>query len=403
MLALLLVVGCKDVMYETAVPVEEVQVAPQRAIIDLAPREVRGPLQQPGTGKVVKVGLLLPLTGGNADIGRAMQDAATVALFDKYANLSPAQASIRVELLPKDTGDTPAQARVAMQSALDEGAELIIGPLFADATQAAAPLAAERGISVISLSNNRGAAGSGIYAFGFSPQEQTIRVVRFALASGKLRVAALVPDAPLGEAVLAAAREATESVGTKLAAEVRYAPQGVGIEAALSQLLPPGGPPNFDALLLPEGGPALATILRALASRGVSLPQVQLLSTGMWDDANLIRRVNLEGAWLASSPPQATALFEQRFAATYKYVPPRIASLSYDAVALAVTLATSGRPFVPVALNNSAGFAGPANGVFRLKPDGTVERALAVLQVQGSGFVVIDPAPQGFTSQAVLQ
>lgn len=348
------------------------------------------------TGRTVRVGLLLPLTGRSAEMGRAMQDAATLSLFDKYAALSVRQGTVKVELLPKDTGDTPEQAVAAMQSAIDEGAEFIIGPLFSDATEAAAAVARAKNIQVLSLSNNTARGGNGVYMYGFSPQEQAARVVTFAAGAGKARIAALVPDSPFGTMVLGAARDAMAKQGMVLAKEVRYSPQGVGIDAAANALVPDGAAPDFDALLLPEAGPALGTILRALNARGVSSRNVQLLGTGIWDDAALVRRVPLEDAWLASSPPAATALFENRFRSTYQYVPPRIASLAYDAVALTVTLATSGRPFSADMLTSDAGFIGPANGVFRLRPDGRTERGLAVLQVQAGAFKVVAPAPTGF-------
>lgn len=352
--------------------------------------------------KTVKVGLLLPLTGRSAVLGKTMQDAATVALFDKYARLSTAQQQIRVELLPKDTGDTAEQARAAMQEALNDGAEMIIGPIFGPATEAAAPLATAKGIPVISFTNNNALAKPGVYAYGFLPQEQAERVVNYAVKSGKSRIAALVPDSPSGEIVLKAARDTLATQGMALTAEAKYPAQGVGIEQAMSALIPPGTTPQFDALLLPEGGPALGTILRSLRTRGLT-NQVQLIGTGFWDNPSLLRSVSLDGAWLASTPPQATALFEQRFLATYNYAPTRTASLAYDAVALAVTLATSNRPFDTPALTQSSGYSGPANGIFRLRGDGTVQRGLAVLQVQGTNLLVIDPAPAGFTSSAVTQ
>lgn len=346
--------------------------------------------------KLVKIGLLLPLSGRSSELGKAFEDAATVSLFDKYARLSPRQHTVRVELLPKDTGDTPEQAARAMQQALDDGAQFIIGPLFSDATKASATLARAENISVLSLSNNRAQASPGTYIFGFSPAEQAERVVSYAITNGKPRVAVLAPTGPLGDIVVAAAAQAAEKQGFKLAAQGRYTPQGSGIDAALDHLIVAGKAPAFDALLLPEGGTTLDTILRGLSARGVKPSTTKFLGTGLWDDAELLRRVNLDSAWIASSPPELTSQFDTRFKETYQYAPPRLASLTYDAVALAVTLATSGRPFDTTNLTNPAGFAGPANGIFRLRPNGQVERGLAVMQVRGSSLTVISPAPSSF-------
>lgn len=346
--------------------------------------------------KLVKVALLLPLTGRNAALGKALQDAATVSLFDKYARMAPSAQKVRVELLPKDTGDTPDQAARAMAEAVASGAEFVIGPLFADATSSAAPIARAKNLSVLSFSNTRTQASPGTYMFGFSPAEQTERVVSHALQQGKTRIAVLVPNSPLGDTVLAAAREAAQKQEKTLVAEAKYMAQGAGMDAALTSLVTAGKPPVFDAILIAEGGAPLDTILRGLAARGVKPSNVKFLGTGLWDDAELLRRVNLDTAWFASSSPVLTGQFENRFGATYNYTPPRIASLAYDAVALAVTLATSGRAFDTVSLSNPAGFAGPANGIFRLRANGTVQRGLAVMEVKGAERKIISPAPTGF-------
>ncbi len=376
---------------------------PQRAPVNARPLvAAEAPYTAPSvaaaeaTGKqTIRVGLLLPLTGRNAALGRMLQDAATIALFDKYAQLSQLQQAIRVELLPKDTGDAPELARNAAQQAIAEGAQLLIGPIFSDSTAAVAAVAAAHHVPMLSFSNNRARATPGTYLLGFSPQEQAYRVVSYALQHQRQRVAVMVPSSALGNEVLAGARQAATDAGVELASEQQYPSHAIGIEGALSKLTAEGAPP-FDSLLLAEGDTALATLLRALSARGVTPASVQFLGTGIWDDPTLLRQVNLTGAWFASSPPALTAQFTKRFEATYHYTPSRIASLAYDAVALAVTLAVSERPYTPETLTNIGGFMGPANGIFRLRSDSLTERGLAVIGINGTQLQVLAPAPESF-------
>ncbi len=348
------------------------------------------------TRKTVKVALLLPLTGRNGEIGRALQNAASVALFDKYAQLSRKLQEVKVELISKDTGDSPELARKAAEEAVAAGAELFIGPVFGETTEVIAPIAAAKNIPVLSFSNNRDRAAPGRYMLGFSPQEQTFRVVNYALAHGKKRIVVLAPKSVLGDEVFTAARTAAANVGVKLVAEIQYPPQAVGLDKILGPLPSENGRPAFDAILIAEGGAPLETILRALGSRGVTPTSVQFLGTGLWDDVQLRRKVNLDGAWFASSPPELTAKFESRYQATYSSAPPRIASLAYDAVALAVALAVTGRPYAGDALTNPTGFMGPANGLFRMLPTGMAERGLAIIRIEGSAVKAIEPAPTAF-------
>jgi ABC-type branched-subunit amino acid transport system substrate-binding protein len=201
--------------------------------------------------------------------------------------------------MPKDTGDNSEKALQAMNEALADGAAFIVGPLYGDATAASAPLARAKNINVLSLSNNRTQASAGTYMFGFSPAEQTERVLSYAIQNGKSRIAVLVPSSPLGDTVLASARDILAKQGMQFVVEARYTLQGSGMDTALNQLAKAGEPPKFDAILIPEGGAALDSIMRGLAARGVRPNNVQFLGTGLWDDAELLRRVNLGGAWIA--------------------------------------------------------------------------------------------------------
>ncbi len=393
------VLGCVMLVMSACVPQQQVNRDPnaQGAIVYTPP--VRGAdasrptPQQPVVTNTVRVALLVPLTGRNADLGKAMQDAATLALYDKYAAISPVMASTRVEILPKDTGDTPEMAAMSAKEAIDEGAVLIIGPIFSDAVSAVAPVARKAGTQVISFSNNAAVAGPGVYTFGFSPEQQASRVVSYML-SQKKQVAALVPNTPLGQTVLNAAKNAAKAQGTMIAPVSLYLPQGVGVAGAVDALQKDQTP--FNALLIPETGNTLDTLLSTLSARGINSTNTQFIGTGLWDDPATITQHSLEGALLASSPPAQTQGFVNRFRNTYGYTPPRIASLAYDAVALGVTLATSGRGFTADTLTSPGGFSGPANGIFRLRADGSTDRGLAVLQVRGGGYDVISPPPTTF-------
>ena len=84
----------------------------------------------------VKVALLLPLSGANADLGKAMLEAAQLALFTI--------GSDQLTLIPRDTAGTPDGAAEAARSAIAEGAKLILGPLLADEVEAVKPIAQRR-------------------------------------------------------------------------------------------------------------------------------------------------------------------------------------------------------------------------------------------------------------------
>jgi len=74
------------------------------------------------SGDTVRVGLLLPLSGANAKLGKAMLNAAQMAVFDF--------ADKRFELLTHDTKGTPSGAVRAATIAIGDGASMILGPLL---------------------------------------------------------------------------------------------------------------------------------------------------------------------------------------------------------------------------------------------------------------------------------
>ena len=108
------------------------------------------------TGASVKVALLLPIGAGGSTqgIAKALKQAAELALFD-FDNPN-------VLLVPKDTKGTPEGARAAAESAIRDGAELIIGPLFAGEVSGAAPVARQSNIPMIAFSSDQKVAGGGV-------------------------------------------------------------------------------------------------------------------------------------------------------------------------------------------------------------------------------------------------
>ena len=350
-------------------------------------------------GQVIKIGLLLPLSGQSAELGKSLQDAAVLALFDKYASIPPGSGAPRIELVPKDTKGNAQGARTAAQEALNEGAQLFIGPLFAHSVEAAAPIARSRGVNIISFSNSKAVASPGVFLFGFNPAEQVTRVTEYAFMRNIQTIAALAPNSAYGQTVVEALQHTAAPYGHPVDPLTYYAASGDSLQADIAGFMKEGmqaGRLTFQALMLPESGANLVRIMQTLGEKGVRPGMVRFLGTGMWDDPLVRRSVNLSGGWFATAPPKQYAAFEDRFVASYGYQPLRIASLAYDAVALSTTLALQG-DFTAATIANPNGYSAPANGVFRFKPDGTAERGLAVVEILPGGDIkLIDPAPRSF-------
>jgi len=394
--------GCveEDQQIPVTPPPQQVQrTAPLPPPVIEAPTATVVPSQPPPPPPSVDLGgktdiaLLLPLTGPNAALGRDMLNAADLALLELGG---PSLA-----LTPKDTHGTPEGAADAARAATGDGAKLIIGPLTTPEVAAVKPIAQAAGIPVVAFSNQIKVAGDGVFLLGFLPKEAARRIASYAHSNGVDRFAVLAPSTPYGQLATDLFQDAVRDAGGTID-QVQFYDPGSPDPRPTVQALSNGGKPNFQGLLIPDSnGQRLKNMASLLPVYNIGQPDVRLLGTDAWDVPDLGSEPAMIGGWYAAPPPDARAGFESRFKQSFGHSPQRLATLAYDAVGIAAVLQkTPGADFSTTALTNPSGFAGP-NGIFRLLPDGTTERGLAVLQVERSGISVVSPAPDSF--QAVSQ
>ena len=343
----------------------------------------------------VKVALIASVTaqGQPGLIGKALKQAGELALFDRD--------SPNLQLLIKDDKGTPEGAAAAAHDAIKDGASLILGPLFAKSVAAVAPIARQANVPVVAFSNDRHVAGRGVYLLSFQPAPEIARVVTYAARQGKRRFAALIPDDAFGKVAAEGFRDAVERSGGAIVALESYPASangmlepmrkvGIVLSAARES---EGG--QVDALFLPGGQENLERLARLMPQAEIDSTAVKVLGTGGMDYANAGHNAGLVGAWYPGPDPHGWEEFAQKFAKSYGQAPPRIASLAYDAVSLAITLSGSANEaerYALAALTRQSGFTG-VDGPYRLLADGTAERGLAVLEVQKIGAGIIDAPP----------
>jgi ABC-type branched-subunit amino acid transport system substrate-binding protein len=416
-------------------PAAQTQVAPPPELAaEEISTDVESVLAEPAVMRVdinqgAKVALLLPLSGRHARTGQALLNAAQIALFDI--------ARDRFTLVVRDTAGTPQGAQAALRSALAEGVHFVLGPLFATSVAAIAPEVRAAGLTAVAFSNDRTVAGDGVFVMGLAPRPQIYRLMGFARSQGLTRFAVLAPRTPYGDAVVQALQEAVLRNGQELSKVVSYQPESADLSAevrllgdydarhrallaqrevlaarpddasklALKRLddLETLGPPEFEAVLLPTGGQRLQAIAPMLAYFDIDPAVVRFLGTSQWEQPEVSKEPALAGGWFTAPPPELWTDFQARYKDIYGAQPPRVATLGYDAAALAAALTRAaygagGEPdFSLRILTQSSGFSG-VDGAFRFLSSGEVERQLAILTVRrGGGFEVLDPAPRSFS------
>lgn len=395
-------------------------------------------VDQTDTSSKIHVAVLLPLSGVNGSIGSSMLNAVTMALFDSY--------DPRIVLHPFDTKGTEAGTREATLKAIDVKARIVIGPLLSGNVRTAGDLLSPAQIPLIGLSNDRRVAAPGRYLIGFMPKTEVSRVINYTFRQGKTRMAALIPESAYGDRVVEYFGQTLSSLGGDIAHMQRYPLDPDNVQDSVrrvtnydsrenelkseinylrslrrdlsdqiarqlerAQQIPD---PDFDAILIPEGGDLLRTLVPFLPFYEVDPKKIKLMGTGLMSDPTIMNDPPLQGTWFAGVDPKNLETFDKRYKDTFSEEPPRLASLAYDAMGLVSTIVknalSSNQPvmqeqmseqsdpiFTPAALEYEQGFYG-INGLFRFLPNGENERMLSILEIRSKGLKVIDPAPDEF-------
>ena len=378
------------------------------------------------TEQHVVVGLLLPLSGPARPLGMAMQRAAEIAFFDL--------AGPRLTLRFYDTGGTAEGATTATRAALDAGAELLLGPVFAPAVRAAADARGDAAVPILAFSNDAPVAGDGVFILGPRPEEQIARVLSHAADQGVRRLGVFLPANLYGDLV----RETIAALAPQLGISVTRtaffepgapdAPQKIRAFAdfprrkaalqaerkalagrsdaiskrALKRLdgFDSLGDPPYEAVLLPVGGAELRRLAPHFAYYDIDPRRVRYLGTALWNDPTLSTEPALRSGVFAALSPDNGRPFKERYQKAFATPPPDLAALAFDAVSLAAILQLSAEPTAVTAfslprLTQPGGFSG-VTGLFRLLPNGLNQRGLALMTITADGLDTLDPAPSRF-------
>ena len=294
--------------------------------LELAVERCRARRRAPA-GQTVKVALLLPLTGNvNAQpVAKAMKQAGELALFDFDKP--------NVQLIPKDTHGTPNGARQAAEDAVKEGAELVIGPLFANEVSAVAPVAQSAHIPVLAFSSDRNVAGNGVYLMSFVAGADVPRMISYAVSKGKTRFAALFPQNDYGRIVEQAFHRAVQENHAQVVMTKTFPPDANGMLSAGQGNVGAGQeelegraaqPPQIDAIFIPAGGDTLPSLAPLFPYYEIDTKAVKLMGLSGWDYIGVGKEAALLGGWFAAPDPKGWQGFTRRYVETYGDTPPRL-------------------------------------------------------------------------------
>jgi ABC-type branched-subunit amino acid transport system substrate-binding protein len=285
------------------------------------------------------------------------------------------------------------------QKAVAEGAQVILGPVFAQEANAAGVAVAASGVNVMSFSNNPDIAGNNVFVLGPTFGNTASRLASFAVRQGKSRIMIVHDRNTAGELGRGAIDRGVRSAGGTVVSTNSYEFSQNGVVQAAPAIAAAAKTTGAQAVFLTaDTAGALPLVTQLLADVGLSSASAQFIGLTRWDiPAATLALPGIQGGWFALPDPALYAQYQSRYQAAYSEPPHPISGLAYDGIAAIGALMKSGAsgPVSKAALTQGAGFVG-VNGIFRLRSDGQNERGLAVAQIKGGQMTIIDPAPRSF-------
>lgn len=374
--------------------------------------------------QLFRVGMLLPLTGSASSVGKGLKNAALLALDDVQ--------NPNLVLQFYDTRSSQSGARTAIENAISQQSNLIVGPLMSTEVQASSGRAVSDNIPMIAFSTSKDVLQPGVYTLGLLVDEQVERIMNYAAAEGRSRFALLVPDNNLGISVARAAVRTAHKNGTKVVRIAFYPPNTSNFseilkkltdyssrhaemqrkkavlkaqaeagnakakrELALIKTTDSSDEVDFDAVLIPESGAKLKSAISMFGYYDIYAPKVKFLGTSIWENTRLNKESLIVNSWYPRLSRYQSNYFADKYYKFYGERPRSLSSFAYDAVALASALSKYQGDNLNAAITSSEGFMG-INGAFRFFEDGSNQHSLDIMEIKPQGDIVVDAASKKF-------
>ena len=342
----------------------------------------------------VPVALLVPGGSGNGSddlLAKNLENAARLAIADLQG--------VKIDLRVYNTAGNPTQAASVANQAVNDGAKIIIGPLYAEAANAVGLAVAGRNVNVLAFSNNAQIAGGNVFILGHTFQNTANRLVSYAKRQGRSKIMTVHARTNAGEIGRAAIAGAIAKAGATQAGVGSYDFSQDGIVNAVPGIASTIRSSGAQAVFFTsDTAGALPLLIQMLPEHNVDKDIVKFIGLTRWDiPAQTLALPGVQGGWFAMPHPGMTAKFNARYSAAFGQPPHAISSLAYDGIAAIGALVKSGNAeaLTTSGLTQGSGFVG-AGGIFRLRLDGTNQRGLAIAQIQNKQVVIVDPAPSSF-------
>ena len=301
----------------------------------------------------LKIGVLVPLSGDNKEIGEQIIKATKLALKDINTK--------KIEIYPKDSGSNPTQTLTSASEFLNMGINIVIGPVFYESLSYLDEI---DNITFLSLTNKTINLPKNIISSGINATSQINAIKKFIEQIELKKTIFLVPEINYEGEIKKAINQSkiktskihiynteptklTQQIEKitnykirkqNLADEIRRVENSdlIDKEKQLEKLNKRYtiGNVRFDSVIISDFDESLKSVITSLLYTDVSPKKKYFITFNQWFDESLINESSLQPLYYPSINKKNLNNFEKKFNEEFNEVPNHLALLSYDLVGL---------------------------------------------------------------------
>ena len=301
----------------------------------------------------IRIGLLIPLTGKNSEIGQSIINSTRLAI-NKINNIS-------IEIIPKDTQSNPESTLKAARELYSLGIKIVIGPVFNESLIYLDELSE---MTFLSLTNKNDNFSKNIINAGINATSQLKTIKKFLELNEIKKTILLIPDVSFKNEIKKAISNSKIKIiknytydtdPTKLTKQIekitRYEIRKQNLNDEIVRLEKSNqdnkerlilglkkrdtlGDVNFDSVIISDFDESLKSVTTSLLYTDVSPKQKYFITLNQWFDESLLKETSSQPLYFPSANKNNYDNFSSEYFASYNLYPNQLSFLSYDLVGL---------------------------------------------------------------------
>ena len=352
----------------------------------------------------IKIGLLVPLTGENSEIGDSIIKSVRLAI-NKINNPS-------IEIIPKDTRSNPEITLEAAKELANAGVKIIIGPVF---NESLIYLDKLNEITFLALTNKNNNFSKNIINAGINATSQLNAIDKFIKLNKIEKTIFLTPDVSFKNEIKEAISNSKIKIlenyiydtdPTKLTQQIekitRYEVRKQNLEDEIVRLeksdqankegLIEGlkkrdtlGSVNFDSVVISDFDESLKSVTTSLLYTDVSPKEKYFITLNQWFDESLLKETSTQPLYFPSVNKSNYDEFSSEYYEKYNQYPNQLSFLSYDLVGLVYYLILQNNSIIDKNMFSKKTLFKGKVGIFEIK-DNKINHILNFYKVEDEEF-----------------